>query len=79
MKKYSAVYIIVSLFVCSRFLVSASQGLFEITQIHIVAIDTKSLFLNKTERVQAVDTFLQLVHIKGPNSKEQKIQNERKG
>jgi len=52
------------------FLVYARQGLFDITQIHKAATATKSLFLYKTERVKAIDTFLQLIHTKGLNSKE---------
>jgi putative aminopeptidase FrvX len=78
MKKFSAIFIIILLILCNNFAVSAAQNSLDKTQIHKTAVNAKSLILGEAERVRAVDTFVQLVSIKGPSGKEQEIQNELK-
>ena len=79
MKKYFATYVVVLLLICSNLAVSTTHSSLDIAQIHKVAADSKSMFLDETGRVRAVDTFVQLVRIKGPSGKEQEIQKEIKG
>ena len=76
MKKYFAAYVVVLLLICSNLAVSTTHSSLDIAQIHKAAADSKSMFLDETGRVRAVDTFVQLVRIKGPSGKEQEIQKE---
>jgi len=76
MKKLAAIYIVVLLLVCSGIAVSATPGKLDIKQIHKAAADAKSLFLDEAGRVRAVDTFMQLVLIKGPSGKEKEVQEQ---
>jgi putative aminopeptidase FrvX len=55
---------------------SATPTALNLEQIHKAAINAHSLFLDEAGRIQAVDTFLRLVRIKGPSGKEQAIQQE---
>lgn len=79
MKKFSAIFIIVSLIICSSLAISTTQSPLDIEKIHKTAADSKSMFLDEAERVRAVDTFVQLVSIKGPSGKEKEIQDKLRG
>jgi putative aminopeptidase FrvX len=78
MKKFFVTCIVVLLLVCSNLAIPATQNSLDISQIHKAAADSKSLFLDEAGRIKAVDTFMQLVRIKGPSGKEQAIQDELK-
>ncbi len=78
MKKFIIIYVVVLLLCCSSHAVSATHTSLDISQIHKTATESKSMFLNETGRIRAVDMFVQLVRIKGPSGKEHEIQNELK-
>ncbi len=68
--------VVVLLLGCSILTDSASPNALDVAQIHKVATDVKSQFLDEAGRTQAVDTFLRLVRIKGPSGQEQQVQEE---
>ena len=76
MKKFTLTYVIVLLLVFSSSAVSATHTSLDIEKIHSTAAESKSIFLDESGRIRAVDMFVRLVSIKGPSGKEQEIQNE---
>ena len=76
MKKNLAIYVTVFLLACGVLADSGKPIALDSGQIHKAASDAKSVFLDEAERIQAVDTLMNLVRIKGPSGKEQEIQKK---
>src|SRR5712671_1556062 len=52
---------------------AASGAELDLDEIHRAATSAHSLFLDSTGRVQAIDTFVKLVRIKGPSGNEEAV------
>jgi putative aminopeptidase FrvX len=76
MKKHLAFGVVVLLLAGSSLAHSASPTALDVENIHKAAANAKSLFLGEAGRIQAVDTFMRLVRIKGPSGLEQPVREE---
>jgi len=76
MKKHLAFGVVVLLLAGSSLAHSASPTALDVENIHKAAANAKSLFLGEPSRIQAVDSFMRLVSIKGPSGLEQPVKEE---